>query len=148
MTKSPRLASICLALIMTFTMAAHSAMAADLPVDPEADFVSEDVCAQPGYLSTIAKRFQRYDPAYYQTGLSIVHFGHARTTRYEPETETFLIPRLYCQVPAVMSDGRERTVFYLIEYGVGFSSIGDNLEFCISGLDRWHVYGSHCHSVR
>ena len=51
--------------------------------------------------------------------------------------------------PAAMSDGHTRTVWYLVEYDMGFAGIfGDSVEFCVSGLDRWDVYDSYCRVLR
>ena len=35
-----------------------------------------------------------------------------------------------------------------IEEGMGFASIGDNVEFCVSGFDRWMVYNGRCRVLR
>ena len=31
---------------------------------------------------------------------------------------------------------------------MGFASIGDGVEFCVSGFDRWNVYNSGCRVLR
>jgi capsid protein len=48
----------------------------------------------------------------------------------------------------VQSDGADRDIWYLIEEGMGFASIGDNVEFCVSGFDRWYVYNGRCRVLR
>ena len=48
----------------------------------------------------------------------------------------------------LLSDGRKRSLWYLIEYGMGLASIGDNVEFCVSGFDRWLVYNGGCRVLR
>ena len=47
-----------------------------------------------------------------------------------------------------MNDGRSRTIWYMIELGQGFAGMGANVEYCISGLDSWRIYGAYCRSVR
>jgi hypothetical protein len=47
-----------------------------------------------------------------------------------------------------MNDGRKRQIWWLIEGGQGFAGLGDNLEFCIAGLDPLKVHGAWCRSVR
>ena len=58
------------------------------------------------------------------------------------------IARRYCGGTANMSDGQQRTIWYLIEDGMGLAGMGDNVEFCISGLDRWLVYNGSCRVLR
>ena len=31
---------------------------------------------------------------------------------------------------------------------MGFVGIGDNVEFCVSGFDRWMVYNGRCRVLR
>ena len=58
------------------------------------------------------------------------------------------IARRYCGATADLSDGRSRTIWYLIEDGMGFAGLGDNVEFCVSGFDRWYVYNGRCRILR
>jgi hypothetical protein len=58
------------------------------------------------------------------------------------------IARRYCGATADLSDGRSRTIWYLIEDGMGFAGLGDNVEFCVSGFDRWMVYNGRCRILR
>ena len=48
----------------------------------------------------------------------------------------------------ILSDGDARDIWYLIEEGQGYASIGDNVEFCVSGFDRWYVYNGRCRVLR
>ena len=41
-----------------------------------------------------------------------------------------------------------REVWYLIEGHMGFVGIGENVEFCVSGFDRWYVYNGRCRVLR
>ena len=68
--------------------------------------------------------------------------------RYLPYGEDWPIARRYCGATADLSDGRSRTIWYLIEDGMGFAGIGDNVEFCVSGFDRWMVYNGRCRILR
>ena len=58
------------------------------------------------------------------------------------------IGRRYCGATVILSDGHDRDIWYLIEEGMGFASIGDNVEFCVSGFDRWYVYNGRCRVLR
>jgi len=53
-----------------------------------------------------------------------------------------------CGATVTLSDGRDRSVWYLIEEGQGFASIGNNVEFCVAGFDRWLVYNGRCRVLR
>jgi AcrR family transcriptional regulator len=58
------------------------------------------------------------------------------------------IERRYCHATARLTDGQDRQIWYLIEYGRGFVGIGDNVEFCVQGFDRWNVYNAACRVLR
>ena len=49
---------------------------------------------------------------------------------------------------ATMTNGVPHTVFYAIEFGQGFASIGNYVNFCVLGLDPWHIYDEACRTVR
>lgn len=138
--------------ISTLLLAGFGAAVAILPVFSAnaADIVRDypqdaGICAHGSVLTAITKRFG------YQVGhvpnlpnVGIVDFTNIRETRYLPEQEGRPIARRYCAATARLSDGRDHPVWYLIEYGMGFASLGDNVEFCVGGFDRWHVYNGYC----
>ncbi len=68
--------------------------------------------------------------------------------RYLPAHEDRPIARRYCHGTAQLSDGRRKRIWYLIEDHQGFAGIDDNVEFCVSGFDRWNVYNSYCRILR
>ena len=47
-----------------------------------------------------------------------------------------------------LTDGTERELVYVIERPWGFAGDGRSIEFCIPGLDPWHVYGYACAAIR
>ena len=106
-------------------------------------------CDAPQVLDYIKKRFVWTDQHLLKRGLAIESIERAhrnRASRYG--RQDWSIPRLYCHGTAYMSDGRKRAIWWLIEDGMGFAGMRDNLEFCISGLDPLKVYGAWCRSVR
>lgn len=135
-----------IAASLAATLAPMTAQAAD-PLGSYA--VNDDVCANSAVRSTIQHRF-RYQVTHVPqlADVDIVDFYGASQTRYHPATQNSPIARRYCRATARLSDGRDRTVWYLIEYGQGFAGIGDNVEFCVSGFDRWNVYDSNCRVLR
>lgn len=105
-------------------------------------------CSQPHLLNYIQSRFVWTDRHVLRRGLRIDAIDRARETHREPTTPKHQIGRIHCQATALMNDGRQRQIWYMIETGMGFASINDNVEFCIAGLDPWKVYGAWCRSVR
>ena len=105
-------------------------------------------CDSPAVLRTITHRFGIAERNVLHMGLSIEDYFNIHQNRFTPRTDTKFIARRYCHGQVAMSDGRTRTIWFLIESGQGFAGIGDNVEFCISGLDPWHIYGANCRSVR
>jgi capsid protein len=59
-----------------------------------------------------------------------------------------LIGRRYCGATVVLSDGSKRDLWYLIESRMGFVAANQNVEFCVSGFDRWFVYNGRCRVLR
>ncbi len=107
------------------------------------------VCNDHAVLARIVSRFDYADRNLLGTGLGIQDFSSIRLTRYEGTDDKRLIERFYCQAYANMSDNQPRPVWYLIETGMGYAGIvGDNVEFCVSGLDPLKVYGANCRSLQ
>ena len=71
-----------------------------------------------------------------------ISIATCRRRKYSP------IGRRYCGAKVLLSDGQDRDIWYLIEEGQGFVGIGDNVEFCVSGFDRWYVYNGRCRILR
>ncbi|WP_348649868.1 hypothetical protein [Sinorhizobium sp. BG8] len=108
-----------------------------------------NVCADPSVLGFITSRFGYKAVHYLQSDLSIYEIRRMRLTRQEPTNEYMSsVARDYCHASVTMTDGSTRPLWYLIEHGWGFAGIGRNIEFCIDGLDPWHVYGAYCASLR
>lgn len=97
---------------------------------------------------TVAGRFSQNMRSFLDRDLSITAFGVIRETRLEPRDETHRVERRYCETRVTTSDGQQRELWYLIEGTFGFAGLGSSVEFCVSGLDPWHVYGAHCKSLR
>ena len=124
-----------------------SGYAADLP---GAYIVDSGVCAESWVLRKITDRFRhqvRNVP--HLPNVAITDFQRIYERRYLPSLgEERPIGRRYCGATVILSDGYGRDIWYLIEEGMGFASIGDNVEFCVSGFDRWNVYDGHCRVLR
>ena len=107
------------------------------------------VCGQSWVLGKITSRFRhQVNNVPNLPNVQILDFQGIHENRYLPAEEDRPIGRRYCGATAVMSDGQGRDIWYLIEEGQGLASIGDNVEFCVSGFDRWYVYNGRCRVLR
>ena len=128
--------------------ATPAAFAADLPgyVDNGGD---PGVCGEAWVLGKITSRFRhqvRHVPNL--PNVQILDFRRIHERRYLPASEQSPIGRRYCGATVALSDGRDRSIWYLIEEGQGYASVGDNVEFCVAGFDRWMVYNGRCRVLR
>lgn len=107
------------------------------------------VCGQPWVLGKISNRF-RYQVTHvpHLPDVRITDFQAIYQHRYLPAQDDRPIGRRYCGAKVVLSDGQNRDIWYLIEEGQGFAGIGNNVEFCVSGFDRWYVYNGRCRILR
>lgn len=143
-----RFAKFLLAAVtgLNISFAAPAVQAADLSGTYWQD---SGVCAESWVLNKITHRFRhqvRHVPNLPQ--VDIIDFRGIRESRYQPASEEWPIGRRYCHARVALSNGHDRTIWYLIEEGQGFASIGDNVEFCVAGFDRWMVYDGGCRILR
>lgn len=120
-----------------------------LPARAAAADHSPRFCEDLAILNRVSAKFQ-YQVTHvpHLPDVRIVDFHDIRQTRLIPYSEETPIARRYCGATALLSDGRKRPVWYLIEHGMGFVGLGDNVEFCVSGFDRWRVYNGRCRVLR
>ena len=113
------------------------------------DYADPGVCAEQRFLGKITHRF-RHQVTHVPNlpDVDIVAFHAIHQHRYKDASEKWPIGRRYCGATVALSDGGSRSIWYLIEEGMGFASIGDNVEFCVSGFDRWNVYNGRCRILR
>lgn len=111
---------------------------------------NDAACDNPAVLRAITKRFAINDRNVIKRGLAIEDYYDVHLDRFVAagELEGTKIDRRFCRGKVAMNDGRSRTIWYMIELGQGFAGMGANVEYCISGLDPWHIYGAYCRSVR
>ncbi|MCB1382979.1 MAG: hypothetical protein KDJ73_08645 [Notoacmeibacter sp.] len=109
-------------------------------------------CERPGILSSITSRFAhqvRHVPHLPQVSIEGFHRIHQHRYVGAGVRNATDISRRYCMATAAMSDGSHRSVWYMIEYGMGFAgAFGDGVQFCVAGFDRWKVYDAWCRVVR
>jgi hypothetical protein len=138
-------AAAALAVLLT-GFSAPVAQAADYVVVAPAD---AGFCSTPGVLRRIQSKF-RHQVTHVPNlpNVSILEFQDITLRRWLPEQEERPIARLYCGGTVHLSDGMQRKIWYLVEEGMGFAGTGYNVEFCVDGFDRWHVYSGGCRILR
>ncbi|WP_199223253.1 phage portal protein [Oricola cellulosilytica] len=112
---------------------------------------ADSLCARDSHLRAIERGFDiQAREVHHRPELEINLITDFRENRFLPKVEDVrAVSRLYCQATAHMSDGHARKLWYLIEYDEGFAGFfGDNVEFCLSGLDDWNVYNGNCRVLR
>jgi hypothetical protein len=128
---------------------ANPAHAADLParVEITQPIAAADPCGDPHVLERIMERFAWAEAHAWRGDIVMASLGNGRQSGH-PYAEPGIIKRDYCMADARMSDQKPFTVFFTIEYGQGFASIGNYVDFCVLGLDPWRVHDEACRTVR
>ena len=104
-------------------------------------------CNDPSALGYIKGQFVSREAEYWHSGLSIVGFDDVREIGMRSNGLDY-IPRRYCTARAIMSDSKVRPVTYSIDEasaGIGF---GDNVVWCVTGLDREDAFAPACLEAR
>ena len=119
-----------------------------------ADFTSpaivtapESECTSARALSRIKHIFAWADRNQWHRGFVISEIGNPRPSGH-PYAEPGLVKRDYCVADSVMTDGTAWPVYYVVEHGLGFAGIGSDIDFCVPGLDPWHIHDGDCRTVR
>lgn len=104
-------------------------------------------CTDPSALGYIKGQFVSREAEYWHSGLSIVGFDDVREIGMRSNGLDY-IPRRYCTARAIMSDNKVRPVTFSIDEasaGIGF---GDNVVWCVTGLDRDNSFAPACVEAR
>ncbi|NJR13223.1 MAG: hypothetical protein HC779_01580 [Phyllobacteriaceae bacterium] len=105
-------------------------------------------CTDAKVLASIQKRFDYASDRLYGGEIGIESLSRIHQHRIVRKPDNSVVLRKYCHATAMMNDGRKRTVWYLIEDGMGFAGYGDAVEFCVSGYERLRAYSGHCRVLR
>lgn len=141
------LARIALSLALTLTALAPAGMtrAGELRLPDPTDY-----CTTPWVIETLKKKVDYKFRGYTKTKLFLVEVIHPRERLDHKRDETHTVARKWCHAKARMSDRTIRDMWYILEKPWGFAGMPplSGLEFCIAGLDPWHVYGKDCSTIR
>ncbi|HEX9904842.1 MAG TPA: hypothetical protein VGA77_07755 [Propylenella sp.] len=144
-----RMRGMRLPAVLAMLLATGHAQAADLPgrIAVPAPLEIDTACADPAVLDRIMARFAWAERNTWRRGFVMASLDNPRLSGH-PYVEPGIIERQYCMADSPMTNGDIRTVYYAIEFGVGFASIGNYVDFCVLGLDPWHVHDGACRTVR
>lgn len=118
---------------------------------PQAEIYGEALvpaCTDSGVLEEVEDQFEYGAVHMLRTDFTVEEFRDLAEKAYFPLTEDRPIERRYCQGEVLISDGKRRTIYYVVSHPLGFASLTWKAEGCVLGLDRWLVYGSNCQSLR
>jgi hypothetical protein len=140
----------CRRLVAAFVVLAGTGLAeaADLPgpfLVPGP--LEANACADAKVLGRIVERFAWAERNTWHRGFIMASLENPRPSQH-PFHEPGLIKRDYCMADSIMTNGEARTVYFAIEHGVGFASIGNYVDFCVLGLDPWRVHDGACRTVQ
>ncbi|MCW4114178.1 hypothetical protein NPA31_004265 [Aurantimonas sp. MSK8Z-1] len=150
------LALLSLALASATSSAASAADMLQAAPPPEVVIAAKvPACDNPKVLAEVEDQFEYGARGMLQSDLQVLEFRNLLEKAYFPEDEEHAVERRYCQGEAVVAQagtqpgyGETHTIYYVIEHPLGFASIGWKAQGCFLGLDRWHVYGANCSSLR
>lgn len=103
-------------------------------------------CGDLNVLSRIARRFAYREAEFWQSPLTIQQFEGICEVALRPWGEMF-IPRRFCTAKVLTSDGRWRVVNYSIRKGLGPIGLGNDVQWCVVGLDRSFVFAPACRAA-
>lgn len=135
------------AMIATLLISASPALARDvMPAEERDHSFSADLaaCDDGAVLGHISNYFATRESRFWGSSLRIEHFENVEVVAERP-WGLDMIPRRFCKVTAVMSDGKRRQVDYSVRSGLGFAGLGtSSVDWCVQGLDRSHGQSPYC----
>ncbi|WP_209011015.1 hypothetical protein [Labrenzia sp. PHM005] len=102
-------------------------------------------CSATSVQNAVQKTVTRAIPSYYG-GVRILDLYKIRDTTFRTNVVS-PVARRYCSGTAKLSDGSRVRVKYLLEAHAGLFGLGWNVETCLTGRDKWYVYGGSCRSL-
>lgn len=108
---------------------------------------SVPACTDPSILGNIRSKVDTADAGVLKAGLSLGAIDRITQT-HSGQDDPSPYARRYCEARATLSNGRQTTLYYLLEQEAGFASVTWNVEFCLLGYEPWYVHDGRCHTVR
>ena len=107
-----------------------------------------DKCGRDSVLNHIQARFTYTAAHYLNSDIGISDIERVRENRLVSKGKSQNVERHYCQARAIMSDGKKRDLWYVVENPWGYAGLGNGVTYCVSGLDPLRLHGRFCMSLR
>jgi hypothetical protein len=114
---------------------------------------SEDFCDTGWVLQSLKTQVDGQYRKYHETKNFLIDIINPTLAYERKRDETHNVGRKFCHAKVRMTNGSRheiREMWYILEtpWGLGGTPKLAGLEFCIAGLDPWHVYGKDCSTIR
>lgn len=111
---------------------------------------SEDLCNTGWVLESLKTKVDGKFRHYNGTKLFLTDVINPKLQYERKRDDYHNVGRKFCHATARMNDGKKRDMWYVLEtpWGMAGPPKLAGLEFCIAGLDPWHVYGKDCSTIR
>lgn len=111
--------------------------------------VTDPVCHEQSVINSAVAQFSRLVRGVPEMpAVRINAVSNVNATRFDPKTYPSGIERHYCSATAVLSNGENRDMWFMVEQNQGLASMGRNVESCVDGFDKWFVYDGRCRVLR
>lgn len=140
-----------IALALSFALSAFSAQ-------PTLSFeflkMPAPQCDSPNILATLKERVDGRFRSVNKTKLYIKKVVQARMTYERQKDELHRVGRKFCHGVALMGGGgsriEKRDIWYTLSTPQDLAGIPGvaKIDFCITGLDAWRIYGKDCSTLR
>lgn len=140
-----------IALALSFALSAFSAQ-------PTLSFellkMPAPQCDSPNILATLKERVDGRFRSVNKTKLYIKKVVQPRMTYERQKDELHRVGRKFCHGVALMSGGgsriEKRDIWYTLSTPQDLAGIPGvaKIDFCITGLDAWRIYGKDCSTLR
>lgn len=102
-------------------------------------------CDDSAVQSAVARSIARAIPSYYD-GVTVQGASHILETGVVAG-QTSPYAKRYCSAQLALSSGMVNPAYYVIAQNYGFVGVSWNVETCMTGKDKWFVYGADCSTV-
>ena len=95
----------------------------------------------------IFRTFSWAERSTWQRGIDLISLSRVhehRTTQFEGS----IVTRRYCMARAHFSDGKQRSMYFMINNRDGFAGQSWNVTQCVIGLDPWKNHDGNCLGIR
>ena len=137
-----------IAAVLLPLLAGGSAAAADYTSPTAVSAPAGDlVCANDNALGRIQRIFAWTERTLWHRGFEMESIDNPRPSGH-PYAEPGLVHRDYCVADSVMTNGSFYRSITRSSTALASSASARDVDFCMPGLDPWHVHDGDCRTVR